>query len=303
MDRPKSYSTPAGVEAAIKSAAHKAAAVDPSIDIPARIRLEYFNRFLSRVFSDGNESEWLLKGGTGMLARVPSTRATNDVDLYRGGFTLDQALTDLRRLAAVDLGDHFEFVYQRHSDSIGGDEQPYIQGYAVHFDVLIGGRRKSNLRIDLSTGTGVTAEISTLRSASALELPQLVSYPYRVYPVVDQIADKVCATIQTRNGRSSSREKDLVDLVVLAVTQDVAGNALRLAILTEGRRRQMESFNHFSIPAEWGTRYAKEARMVPYCANFGTADLARDLMKIFIDPAFDESVNGKTWRSVLLAWV
>jgi hypothetical protein len=48
-----------------------------------RIRLEHFNRFLSRDFSEGPDSEWVLKGATGLLARVPSTRATLDIDLYR----------------------------------------------------------------------------------------------------------------------------------------------------------------------------------------------------------------------------
>lgn len=95
------YATPAGVEAAIKDAARKATAEDPSLGIAERIRLEYFRRFLSRVFSGGSSSEWLLKGGTGMLARVPSTRSTLDIDLYRESFTLDEALVDLRRLSDV----------------------------------------------------------------------------------------------------------------------------------------------------------------------------------------------------------
>jgi nucleotidyltransferase AbiEii toxin of type IV toxin-antitoxin system len=95
------YPSAAGVEAAIKDAARKAAAADPSLPVNERIRLEYFNRFLSRVFSEGDGSEWLLKGGTGMLARVPSTRTTLDIDLFHNGFTLDQALADLQRAKLV----------------------------------------------------------------------------------------------------------------------------------------------------------------------------------------------------------
>ena len=44
------YPTPGGVENAIKDAAKKAAAADSSLDVNKRIQLEYFNRFLSRVF-------------------------------------------------------------------------------------------------------------------------------------------------------------------------------------------------------------------------------------------------------------
>lgn len=135
------YPTPAGVESAIKDAATKAAAADPSLDVNKRIQLEYFNRFLSRVFSEGNDSAWVLKGGTGILARVPSTRSTRDIDLYRQEVALTQALQDLIRLAAVDLGDHFRFEYAGHTDSIGADAQPYVDGYTVSFTTTLGSTR------------------------------------------------------------------------------------------------------------------------------------------------------------------
>lgn len=125
------YPTAHGVESAIKEAAKKAAQADPSLDMNKRIQLEYFNRFLSRIFSEGDDSEWVLKGGAGMLARIPSTRSTLDIDLYRRGFTLDQALEDLRRLASIDLGDHFRFEYAGHESSIEAYSQPYTDGYRV----------------------------------------------------------------------------------------------------------------------------------------------------------------------------
>lgn len=121
MHSPEPYLTARGVEAAIKEAAKKAAQADPSIDTSKRIQLEYFNRFLSRIFSEGEDSEWVLKGGAGVLARIPSTRSTRDIDLYRQGFSLDQALEDLRRLASADLGDHFRFEYTSHEASIAAD--------------------------------------------------------------------------------------------------------------------------------------------------------------------------------------
>ena len=68
---------------------------DLSVTVTERIRQELFRRFLSRVFAGGEQSEWLLTGGTGVLARAPSARATKDIDLYRAGYTLDEALDDL----------------------------------------------------------------------------------------------------------------------------------------------------------------------------------------------------------------
>lgn len=302
MDEIQPYPTSAGVEAAIKEAAKKAAAADSSLDTNERIRLEYFNRFLSRIFSEGDDSEWVLKGGTGMLARVPSGRPTRDVDLYRKGYTLDEALDDLRRLAAIDLGDHFVFQYIGRETSIGGEEQPYTEGYAVSFDILIGGRSKNILNVDLSIGAGLTAPVTITEPANALDLPRLARHEYRVYPVVDQIADKVCATMQTYRDRPSSREKDLVDLVVLAVTQNVDGTALGLAISTEASRRLMEPFDHFVVPSNWGRRYSQLAKPVPYCADFATADLARELVVQFIDPVLAGTATGRAWSPSSRAW-
>ena len=77
-----------------------------------------------------------LMGGTGMLARVPSTRATRDIDLYRRGFTLTQALDDLIRLAAIDLGDHFRFQYVSHTQaviSLVADEDPPAAVFDAEF--------------------------------------------------------------------------------------------------------------------------------------------------------------------------
>lgn len=296
------YPTPGGVEAAIKDAAKRASAADPSLTTNERIRIAYFDRFLSRVFSEGDQSEWLLKGGTGMLARVPSTRATGDIDLHRNGFTLDQAFADLRRLAAIDLGDHFTFDYAGVKAITAGDSQPYTEGYHVTFDVHIGLKRMGTLGIDLVVGPGVTSEVTTVEPANRLSLPRLINNPYRLYPAVDQIADKVCATMTDFGTRASSREKDLVDLVVFAVTQDVDGTSLSHAITTEARRRKMQPISHFAVPSTWGATYAKLAKPIPHCAAYASVDLASELVTRFIDPALDGTANGRTWTPQQLGW-
>ena len=303
MGEPEPYPTAKGVEHAIKAAAKRASADDPALTTDQRIRLEYFNRFLSRIFSDDPDSEWVLKGGTGMLARVASTRATLDIDLYRGGYGVDEAVEDLRRLAERDLGDHFRFVYTGHRAILAGEAQPYTDGYRVEFDTYIGTQKKGSIGVDLSTGAGLTAEPTITAPASALDLPRLVGFEYRLYPVVDQIADKVCATMQRYDDRPSSREKDLVDIVVLAVTQDIDGTALTTAITTESSRREMDPIEHFVVPAQWGPAYKKQAQRVPYCADVVDVDNAQELASALIDPALEGTAAGLTWRATTRAWV
>ena len=299
---PERYASPGAVEAAITAAARKAFAADPSLTIQERVRLEYFHRFLSRVFSDADDSDWMLKGGTGMLARVASARTTTDVDLFRRSRSLNAALEDLRRLASVDLGDFFRFDYTGYSNAVDGNQQTYTEGYQVNFDISVGAKKKDSFHVDLVVNVAMTDEVEIAEPANALELPKLQSNPYRLYPVVDQIADKVCATLALYNGRPSSREKDLVDLVVLARTQNVDATKLRHALDVEASVRSLTLPGAFDLPATWSIRYAKLASKVPACAGFRTVDLATELMRAFIDPVLRDETSGLVWSPESLTW-
>jgi hypothetical protein len=296
------YATPTAVEAAIATAARKAYAKDRSLTVQERIRIEYFHRFLSRIFSEVDASDWVLKGGTAMLARVASARTTTDVDLIRGSLSLNAALEDLRHLAAADLGDFFRFDYTGFSNAVDGNQQPYTEGYQVSFDVYIGANKKDSFHVDLVVNVVITDQVDIAQPANALDLPKLPSKPYRLYPVVDQIADKVCATLALYSGSPSSREKDLVDLVVLVVTQDVDATKLRRALEVEARVRSLVLPDIFEVPANWGTRYAKLASTVPACAGYRSVDDAKTLMNSFIKFVLDGSAAGRTWNHTRLDW-
>jgi hypothetical protein len=164
-------------------------------------------------------------------------------------------------------------------------------------------QKKEPIGVDLSSGAGLTAPPTVMAPANALDLPRLVAFDYRLYPVVDQVADKVCATMYRYDGRPSSREKDLVDLVVLAVTHDIDGTALSEAIATETRRRRMDAFDHFVIPAAWGPAYAKAAAPVPYCTDHTSVHAAVELVARFIDPALDATARHRTWSHASLGWI
>ena len=297
------YASPAAVEAAIATAARRAHAADPSLTVQERIRLEYLHRFLSRVFSDADDSDWMLKGGVSMLARVPSARTTTDVDLARRNRTLNAALDDLRRLAAVDLGDFFRFDFIDHSVTVDGNQQTYAEGFQVTFDVNIGVKKKDRFHVDLVVDVVLTDDVEIRQSSNALDLPKLPSCAYRLYPVVDQIADKVCASLALYGGRPSSRERDLIDLVLLAVTQDVAADKLRRALEAEARVRSLTLPASFQIPASWGARYARLAATMPRHADFRTVDAATDLMRAFLDPLLAREVDSSTWDDTELDWV
>lgn len=296
------YPSARAVDDAIKQAAKNATLADTGVRLTDRVRQAYFDRFLCRVFSEGDSSQWLLKGGTGMLARVSDGRSTKDVDLYRSDLTLDAALVELRRMASIDLGDHFRFEYATREVISGGDEQPYTDGYRVGFETYIGTSPKGRLNVDLVVSAGITGEIVVVQPANRLALPRLASVDYRLYPVVDQIADKVCATVADYAGKPSSREKDLVDLVILALTHDVDARSLASAVHAEARRRALEPISTLTVPAGWGARYAKEIGSTPYGRDFGTIEAAAGLMCEFLDPVLDGRVTTGTWSHRPLTW-
>lgn len=230
------YQTPAAVESAIRSAAQKAARNDKSLSVQERIRLEYFHRFLCRIFSETPTDAWLLKGGTALLARVASARATSDVDLFNRRHSLAAALIELRRLAALDLGDFFRFEY-------------------------------------------------------------------RLYLLVDQMADKVCATLSLYNGHPSTRVKDLVDLVVLTLTQTIDGGSLEVAITREAASRGLPLPKTFTVPPDWDAFYRRLTSPIPDCKDYLTVALATSLVNALLEPVLARKTKGLRWNPGIRAWV
>lgn len=288
------YTSPAAVEAAIRTAAREATRHDPTLSVQERIRLEYFHRFLCRVFTPPRHTHWLLKGGAAMLARVPSTRATTDVDLLNRSDSLWAALAELRAVTQVDLGDFFRFDYVGHTDSVGAG-QPYVHGFRVGFDVLIGAAKKDRLNVDLMVGSVTTAPPDIMTPVYALALPRLTHNPYRLYSVADQVADKVCATVSTFDGNPSTRVKDLVDLVALALTQPMQSEALQTALRRESSARGLQLPPIFTAPANWAVTYRQLASRVPICVDHLDLTAAEALVQRLLDPVLSNDHHNRLW--------
>jgi Nucleotidyl transferase AbiEii toxin, Type IV TA system len=207
------------------------------------LRRFVFDRFLARVFHEPN-SPWVLKGGTAVLARAHDARSTKDVDLFHETSSLDAALEDLRAaLTEVRIDDHFRFVITKVEPSLGGG-QPAVDGCRLSVDAYCGTQKKDSFGVDLVTGSMMTT-VPEVKVDTVLEVRGVPAALMRLYPVVDHIADKLCATQATygeAGAKRSSRVRDMVDLVVLARTQDIDGNELIAAIHAE--------WTHRSLPGE-----------------------------------------------------
>ena len=288
---------------AAASARAKAVARSTGADVSTILRRFVSERFLARVFSDP-DGAWVLIGGTAVLARVNDARTTKDVDLLHELLDLDTALVRLRAVAALDLGDHFRFVVTGHEPSLAGTGQTRIDGYRVQIDAYCGARRKDRFGVDLVTGSLMTAEPDVATHA-VLELRGLSSPPVRLYPVVDHIADKLCATQATYGAagdRPSSRVRDLVDLVVFARSQDIDGDSLTRAVRAEWVHRGLDGDPAFAPPSNWERLYPPLARRVRRCEGLTEYSAAVEFVGGFLRPVLDGSATGSRWSASLGEW-
>lgn len=268
----------------------------------ALIRRFVIDRFLHRVFSLPGD-EWVLKGGNAMLTRVNNARTTKDIDLLSELQDLDAALEKLHSALEGDTEDHFRFVITQVSGLAAGELQPEVKGYKLSIEAYCGLKVRERFSIDLVTGSLMTAEPEIETRPSLV--PTISSTQVRLYPVVDHIADKLCAT-QSYYGAArnlpSSRVRDLVDLVVFARTQFVDGSALVEAIKAEWRNRHLPGLPHFAPPDSWRTRYSRTAKGVTACGDVTSFDRAVDLVTSLLSPACDRSAIGQRWDPHNAQW-
>lgn len=290
------YKTPAEFDRVIKKAASKAEG-----DTGERYRQALRDRFLCRVFSD-SENRFILKGGSGMLARVPNARATRDADFaMRKNESPDEVVNALDELLAADMSDFCHFVLTRREES--KDDNGYSGLLKLRYATYIGDEEKDPVLVDLSLGCEVTLPPEKLTPANRLDVPGLDVRDYLVYSVEDQLADKLCAIMETHpGGWCSSRMKDLTDVVAYALTQSPSSDGLSAAIANECARRSMGVPQEFEAPAEWRVGYQSFALKTNMLEEYQSFDQSCSLASRLFDPILKGQISNKKWGPDSLAW-
>jgi hypothetical protein len=291
-----------------RGAADKARVTARSSGRPANELLREFvyERLLARVFADLDDPwvinhPWILKGGAALLVRVEDARHSKDVDLLARLHDINDAVEQLRRALAVDLGDFFRFDIQSILNTGGTDQQPGVDGRTLKILPTVGVKQLEHVKIDLVTGSLMTADPEQLPAPALVQVRGIAAPTYRLYPAVDHLADKLCATETTYAGRPSSRVRDLVDIVVLARTQTVMLSALRTAVTGERLKRGLPHRSEFRAPVEWASLYPKAASATRWSADLDFAG-AVGLAGRLLDPAFVDGAEAR-WDPSSGAWV
>lgn len=248
-----------------------------------------YDRLLERLYLE--DQGWIVKGATALLARDIGVRATIDIDVYRG-IAADVAERELRSAAAKDIGDWFRF-------EIGAPQavRNAADGTRLPVKAYIGTTVWAAFHVDLvGSDVTMTGEPENMPALARVAMPDVEQHGYRVYPLVDHIADKVAATFD-RYGETeapSTRYKDLVDLVAIVTEASIKAQPQMTALASEARRRGITLPKRFGVPARhvWDRGYAAEAgrSLLPVA---GTLDEALVVVSAFLDPLLDGTAVGR----------
>ena len=252
----------------------------------------YFDRFLVRVFKD-RDSQWFVKGGTALLAREPLARETRDIDLATSESDFETALDALQNAVQEDAGDHLGIVAKFDRPLVMPTASQRTTGGRLIVTISAVGKAVSRFGVDMVVSEPPVGEIESITPRTRLHLPRPVfTADYRLYPLPDQIADKIYATVVPRNNSPvpfSTRVKDLVDLAIYARTQTVYMRQLRTAL-----KQRLETLHtpprQFGVPEDWRRRFRSRKLRTPLVDASDYDGAVRDATELSA-AVFDESVS------------
>lgn len=294
------YKTGIALHSAVKEAAKKS-----KQDVNNAIKDFYHGRLLERIFSESSPS-FILKGGRSMLARYVDVRRTRDSDLLFSGGNAQAAVDELKRLAAIDLGDHLEYRFVSAEPIVQNED--YRDGVQVRFTTILGGTKElGNVVIDLVLDSVFTGDPEVISPANRLNIPSLPVYDYWLFPVVNSLCDKISAIMRKReNGQESSRVRDLSDLIFYIRNERIDADELLHNLSREMRVREIAQPIEFTVPKSWHSRYAQQyskvAREAHLSSELCIVGNAETFVKRFLDPVLAREAQGKMWNPDTLLW-
>lgn len=301
------YATPQALRQALAARARQAAhgTAASSDDLVMRF---YLGRLLARVFH-ADPDAWLLKGGQALLVRYPDARHSRDIDLCgTSATTVDDAVAALTRAAALDLDDYLRFTVHSRDDRADGNGTS-----RVRFTVHLGGRPiNTPVSVDVVTNRVPLGQPTFKQLEPSVPLEWPTGYPVvALYPVIDHVADKVCAMYEMHgvdHTIPSTRYRDLADLLLIAHREPLDGPLLRLALRTEVARRVargtvLELPDTFTVPGpDWSAGYRAAAAKVAGLADYRMIEQAAVLAHTLLDPLLEAGDPPKQWDPRQLRW-
>jgi predicted nucleotidyltransferase component of viral defense system len=254
-------------------------------------KLVAFDRFLSRLVTS-NPDIWVLKGGYALQLRIGErARTTKDIDLSMQHATVD-AHDLLSSAASIDMEDWFSFEVGR-AVRTELDDQPGTSRYPVRS--LLDGRIFEQFHVDIGSGDPIVTAPEQLTGPPILEFAGIQPTTFPCYPVSQHLAEKIHASTRRYGTRSTTRIRDLIDILLIS---EMFMRALRLTFEARGTHEIPTQLPQ--PPTEWARSFARfrEDLELPW----KNLEEAMQAAKLFIEPVIQEETTGK-WVPVEWKWL
>jgi hypothetical protein len=243
--------------------------------LPGEVQREFIiQRFLTVLFSEPGRP-WVVKGGASLAVRLPEARHSRDVDLLALG-DADQAVALLREHTRAHPDDLIAFEV---GEPIQGSQQAGAT-FKVKVVAYVDTVRWDTFPIDLDCHRGLVGEPDQVTPTPVIEVPGMPAPPtISVFPLANQIADKVCAMYEPHATGPSTRYHDLVDLVLILRDQEFPAEGVAAALVSEEIRRRFQLPEFLAAPGpQWEAGYAAVAKGSPLPVEFHQLASALDFV-------------------------
>jgi hypothetical protein len=192
-----------------------------------RVAFELFLRRLVAVAPD----RWILKGALALDFRFHATsRPTRDMDLGRADDE-DAAIEDFATAQELALDDFFTFAARR-TDAL--DDADDFRAIRFHVTAQLAGRVFDQFVVDVGFADSIAMNPDMIETSDLLTFAGIERIRVPALPLPQHIAEKVHAYTRKYgpSGRESTRPKDLVDILLIAKTEQLDAAKLREALET-----------------------------------------------------------------------
>lgn len=237
-------------------------------------------------------SSWVLKGGLALDVRLGDhARATQDVDIAWIGEP-EAADAAFREIPNLEFGDYFAFQIERTASLDDMDTAGTVRYRVTPY---LSRQRRNPFHLDVNFGEGVLSVPDELSGPDLLAFAEVPTPRILVLPLAQHVAEKVHAYTRVyRDGRTSTRVKDLIDLVLIQQHQILVASELRalLVAIFDLRSTHLLPGRLPPPPSSWVVPYRHMAANLGILADL---DHGHELASAFLTPILDGSVED-TWN-------
>lgn len=256
-----------------------------------------FDRLLARLAAVA-PGQWLLKGGFALDLRLAArARSTKDVDIeWRAE---DYELLDILLDAADhDPGDFFVFAVE----GTGAPEDRLRGSHRFKVTASLAGRPFESFVLDVGHQEGREIQSETLRTDDLLAFAGIEPVEVEAIALEVQVAEKLHALTRIyEGGRTSTRAKDLVDVVLISTLSSLDAESLRREVQETFTTRATRPIPYAvpPPPPEWDQPFLRLANEVDIPNKLTDGHRAA---AAFLDPILSGEVTAGTWQPENQRW-